>query len=61
MTFRLKIACDNEAFADAGEVARILRAVADKVERGENEVLCRDSNGNLVGEARFTGRAVRHA
>lgn len=55
LTFRM----DNAAFADdpAGEVARILRDVADKVTRGDGFTVgdaelrpIRDSNGNRIGE-----------
>jgi hypothetical protein len=54
--FRLKIATDNAAFDKEGggtgvEIARILREIASKVERGvtgaNNPVM--DINGNKVG------------
>jgi hypothetical protein len=57
--FSLEFQMNNAAFADnpAGEVARILRDVADKVERGDGFTVgdaelrpIRDSNGNLIGE-----------
>lgn len=59
--FKLSINCDNAAFCDdAGptlqsavpEIARILRAVADRVEQGETCEVHRnikDINGNIVG------------
>jgi hypothetical protein len=52
--FRLQIACDNAAFEDnmGGELARILREVASRIERGEDcgsFVNVRDINGNVVG------------
>ena len=52
--FRLStIRTDNAAFQDgddgAGELARILRAIADSVENGNREGTARDVNGNNVG------------
>jgi hypothetical protein len=53
---KLTIECGNAAFEDmpGAEVARILRAVADKVEgvrNGDRESgVCRDINGNFAGE-----------
>lgn len=52
--FRLHVACDNAAFEDgmASELARILRDVAKRLERGEDcgsWTNVRDSNGNTVG------------
>ncbi len=52
--FNLFIQCDNAAFDDMpAEVCRILRSVADRIER-DNEVpamyqTIRDINGNDVG------------
>ena len=52
--FTVKFDCGNAAFADDvdGEIVRILRAIADKVERqgctGFSEPV-RDLNGNTVG------------
>lgn len=45
------IRTDNEAFAERndGELARILRKVADYVERGHVAGHCMDINGNKVG------------
>lgn len=59
MRFSLEIACDNAAFADdtTGEVARILRAVADRLD-GQfigPSISMLDGNGNHVGEAEFLG------
>lgn len=56
MRYRAIIECDNAAFADAPEreVARILRDLADEVERTgsiDQLVTLRDVNGNSVGEA----------
>ena len=50
--FSVNIAMGNEAFEDAGgrEVARILRDIAAKLERGEDQGACMDANGNRVGE-----------
>ena len=61
MKFRLVMRCDNAAFgllADGPlceETARILRAAADRVERGEgmDRFLLVDINGNQVGNAGF--------
>jgi hypothetical protein len=52
--FCLQIACDNAAFEEdmAGELARILREVASRIEAGEDcgsFVNIRDINGNVVG------------
>jgi len=59
--FEMRIQCDNAAFEDNGtglETARILRQLADQIERGYNgrmpdEYYPRDDNGNCVGVARF--------
>lgn len=57
LEFRLHIRCENAAFEDfpEGELATILRAVADRLEQ-ENGVFdtCRnlyDANGNEAGNA----------
>lgn len=58
MTFKLNIACDNDAFyseAKHAELVRILREIADALEEhgglmGKN---VRDINGNTVGTAIF--------
>jgi hypothetical protein len=49
--FKLEIETDNAAFADDynAEIARILRAVADKIERGIIDARILDINGNTVG------------
>lgn len=54
--FVLSIECENAAFneCEKEEVARILREVSDKLERGEEIGRVRDFNGNLVGEWMFT-------
>jgi hypothetical protein len=51
----VKIKTDNAAFEDldgnAGiECARILRQIANKLERGEEYGPCIDLNGNTVGD-----------
>jgi hypothetical protein len=54
---KITIKTENDAFADGNkraEVARILREVADSLERGSDEVVCRDFNGNKVGKAELT-------
>ncbi len=63
MRFRVSIDCRNAAFADdgPGEVARILRDLAKRIEG--HGVFCDvlrlyDLNGNHVGEATTTGRNV---
>ncbi len=61
MAFKLTIDTDNDAFGDKpfelhGEVARILKEVAAKLqERGPTDGFALlDSNGNDVGRAEFT-------
>ena len=54
---KLFIETDNAAFADqpATELARILRALADRIERDpESYIPLRDINGNKVGECRIS-------
>ena len=58
MRFTLEMACDNAAFIDAGasvEAARILRDLADKLERDgdQRDRVLLDINGNRIGVARF--------
>ena len=51
--FYLNIKTDNAAFSDdafEAEIARILRRVADRVERGEQSGGILDVNGNGVGD-----------
>ena len=47
--FDLKIELENDAFRDSGELPRILREVASKVEDGEIRGRIRDVNGNTCG------------
>lgn len=48
---------DNAAFEDySGEIARILRAVADKVENGVLRGTILDFNGNGIGSYMPKGR-----
>jgi len=49
--FKLEAKTDNAAFETwpAGELARILRSVAAKLERGETEGAVNDGNGQKVG------------
>jgi hypothetical protein len=61
MSFGLKICADNAAFrseeedddlheaARRTETARILREVAERLDKGYDYGLCRDINGNIVG------------
>lgn len=53
--FSLIIETDNAAFddAEATETARILRAVADRLEDGNLDGKAHDLNGNTVGEWRL--------
>ena len=58
MTFTVRIGLENAAFEQdpASETARIIRALADRIEAGdfpaEDEPMSlRDWNGNRVGEA----------
>lgn len=59
----LSIETGNAAFADDdGEVARILRVAADRMEGGDREFPLKDINGNTVGgvsEAPVPERNVR--
>lgn len=58
MTLTLTIDCDNAAFEDCGEVARILRELAERVDGREahdmDEIILRDVNGNRVGDVRVS-------
>ena len=50
--FYLNIETDNAAFTDdapEAEIARILRRIAERVERGEQSGDIMDVNGNRVG------------
>jgi hypothetical protein len=56
MRFTVTIECDNAAFEDdpTCEVARLLRAVARRVEKdGENAGGLADSNGTPCGNYQF--------
>ena len=57
----LRISTDNEAFSDNedAEVARILRAVAERVLDGHGEGKCLDFNGNTVGRFGLRRRVPR--
>lgn len=46
---KLVITTGNEAFRDPGELPRLLRKVADQIERGRAEGRIMDVNGNRVG------------
>jgi hypothetical protein len=52
MKAKITVEMDNAAFEDspAGELARILRDLSDKIEEGEDSVRLRDLNGNVVGQ-----------
>lgn len=50
--FKMQVAMDNAAFESNDELVRILRDVADRVERlREFPFTLRDVNGNTVGTA----------
>ena len=50
MAFVLRFKTDNAAFDEPeAECARILRAIADKLENGRVAGKCQDVNGNSVG------------
>lgn len=56
--FKLQIACEGAAFENrAFELVRILRELADQIERGNHldggGCIVRDINGNMVGTATF--------
>ncbi len=60
--FRLQITCDNAAFDEgmATELARILRDLASRLERGEDFSKyrnLRDINGNIVGTAKLAPKS----
>lgn len=54
----ITIKTDNAAFSDGArdaEIARILRTLAEQVERGGGFNFPRDINGNIVGNVKATG------
>lgn len=62
--FMLDMDCDNAAFGGAdgadefarnSEVARILRAIAEKLDQDLINGPCYDANGNTVGDWGFVG------
>lgn len=59
MKFEASIKMDNAAFEDApaSELARILRAIAARVEAGDFDGKAVDANGNKVGSWAVTGKA----
>lgn len=53
--FTLAVTTENAAFEDKPyETARILREVADRIERGHDAGVIWDVNGNRVGEFDFS-------
>lgn len=47
---KILIETENEAFeGNSNELARLLRELAERIERGEMEGTIRDINGNKVG------------
>lgn len=59
LVFRMRFDCENAAFEDEGiatEIGRILRDIAERIERGEATGLyqnVKDINGNVVGTFRL--------
>lgn len=55
--FILDISTENAAFEDTldgrGEVARILREIADRLDEGQHNGTARDVNGNKCGSWRL--------
>ena len=52
--FRIDIGTGNAAFKDdPGELGRILRDIANRVDRGEKSGKVPDVNGNMVGRFDF--------
>jgi len=53
MTIKIEVRMDNAAFDDLGELARILRGLADHVDgrvwNDEHGSTLKDANGNTVG------------
>ena len=58
MKCKIEIKMDNAAFEDPGELARILRKMADHCDGRtfdeDHAITCRDSNGNTVGTWEIT-------
>lgn len=61
MKITIKFDTDNAAFEDAShlESGRVLRRVAERIEthpglRAGDSITLRDSNGNTIGEVRFS-------
>jgi len=50
MTVTINFETDNAAFEDDGEIGKILREIADKVDVSHASGSVRDSNGQLVGK-----------
>jgi len=54
----IKIDTDNAAFEyERSEIARILREIADRIERGEEVNFAMDYNGNKVGRVEYEPRS----
>lgn len=58
MTFKLNIETDNEAFDEDWKMRNslegILENVINKIDEGHTEGICRDINGNNVGDWSIT-------
>jgi hypothetical protein len=51
--FKLEFETNDDAFQNdnfSSEVERILKAVTERVQRGDTEGKIRDSNGNAIGK-----------
>jgi hypothetical protein len=52
LMFKLEFETDDDAFQNdnfSSEVERILKAVTERVKRGDTEGKIRDNNGNAIG------------
>jgi uncharacterized protein YajQ (UPF0234 family) len=62
--FKCEIVMENAAFDDDSngtyELSRLLRVLADKIERRDNFVYVFDVNGNQVGTAKIYRKEVRN-
>ena len=61
MKFKLEFSVDNDAFAPSfstrvGEITEVFNSVLHKLMHGEDSGTIRDSNGNTIGQFKFTAR-----
>lgn len=65
-SFKLEINCDNAAFDDDPlvELMRIMEDVAERLDDGQDNGTCRDTNGNEVGSWAYVetpeGELIEH-